>query len=61
MHQIGKSKFVAMMYGQFSGIVEIPAAIVGYIFASLVNNILPFALSFAAGAMLFVCVEDINK
>ncbi len=58
MHEAGKSKFVAMMYGQFSGIVEIPAAIIGYIFASLVNNILPFALSFAAGAMLFVCVED---
>jgi len=58
MHQYGKSKFVSLMYGQFSGIVEIPAAIIGYIFASTINNILPFALSFAAGAMLFVCVED---
>ncbi len=58
MHQYGKSKFKALMYGQFSGIIEIPSAIVGYIFASTINNILPFALSFAAGAMLFVCVED---
>ena len=58
MHQYGKSRFVSMMYGQFSGIIEIPAAILGYIFASLIQNILPFALSFAAGAMLFVCVED---
>lgn len=58
MHQYGKSKFVAMMYGQFSGIIEIPSAILGYIFATAINNILPFALSFAAGAMLFVCVED---
>ena len=58
MHQYGKSKFVAMMYGQFSGIIEIPSAIIGYIFATAINNILPFALSFAAGAMLFVCVED---
>ena len=58
MHQYGKSKFVAMMYGQFSGIIEIPSAILGYIFATTINNILPFALSFAAGAMLFVCVED---
>lgn len=48
-----------MMYGQFSGIIEIPSAILGYIFASLIQNILPFALSFAEfGAMLFVCVED---
>lgn len=58
MHQYGKSKFVSLMYGQFSGIVEIPSAIIGYLFASTINNILPFALSFAAGAMLFVCVED---
>lgn len=58
MHQYGKSKFVSLMYGQFSGVVEIPAAIMGYIFASTISNILPFALSFAAGAMLFVCVED---
>ncbi len=59
MHQYGKSKFVALMYGQFSGIIEIPAAIIGYLFASTINNILPFALCFAAGAMLFVCVEDL--
>lgn len=58
MHQYGKSKFISMMYGQFSGVIEIPAAILGYVFASLIQNILPFALSFAAGAMLFVCVED---
>lgn len=58
MHQYGKTKFQAFMYGQFSGIIEIPAAIIGYLFASTIHNILPFALSFAAGAMLFVCVED---
>lgn len=58
MHQYGKSKLTALMYGQFSGIIEIPSAIIGYLFASTINNILPFALSFAAGAMLFVCVED---
>ena len=58
MHQYGKTKFQSLMYGQFSGVVEIPSAILGYIFSSAINNILPFALSFAAGAMLFVCVED---
>ena len=59
LYQNGKSKWSSLMYGQFSGIIEIPAAIIGYIFASLISNILPFALSFAAGAMLFVCVEEL--
>ena len=59
MFQAGKSKFVSLMYGQFSGIVEIPAAIIAFIFASTVSNILPFSLCFAAGAMLFVCVEEL--
>jgi len=59
MFQAGKSKFVSLMYGQFSGVVEIPAALIGYLFASMISNILPFALSFAAGAMLFVCVEEL--
>lgn len=58
MHQYGKSKHTALMYGQFSGIIEIPSALIGYLFASTMQSILPFALSFAAGAMLFVCVED---
>lgn len=59
MHSNGKSKFKAMMYGQFPGFVELPSAIIGYLCASLMNGILPFALSFAAGAMMFVCVEDL--
>ena len=59
MHQSGKTKFQAIMYGQFSGIVEIPSALIGYFFATLINGILPFALSFAAGAMMFVCIEDL--
>ena len=59
MHQCGKSRFIAMMYGQFSAIVEIPAALLGFIFATLVNGVLPFALCFAAGAMFFVCIEEL--
>ena len=54
-----KSRFIAMMYGQFSAIVEIPAALLGFIFATLVNGVLPFALCFAAGAMFFVCIEEL--
>ena len=52
MHQCGKSRFKAMMYGQFS-------ALLGYAFATLINGILPFALCFAAGAMMFVCIEEL--
>lgn len=59
MYNAGKSKFTSLMYGQFSGIVEIPSAIIGYLFASTISNILPFSLCFAAGAMLFVCVEEL--
>ena len=59
MHQYGKSRLTSLMYGQFSGIIEIPSAIIGYLFATSIQNILPFALSFAAGAMLFVCVENL--
>lgn len=59
MHQCGKSRFIAMMYGQFSALVEIPAAVLGFIFATMITNVLPFALSLAAGAMLFVCIEEL--
>lgn len=59
LYQCGKSKIAALMYGQFSAIVEIPAALIGYIFASLINGLLPFALCFAAGAMMFVCIEEL--
>lgn len=59
MHQSGMSKFKAIMYGQFSALVEVPSAMIGFIFASLINNILPLALSFAAGAMIFVCIEEL--
>lgn len=59
MYQSGQSKFQALMYGQFSGIVEIPSAIIGYLFATFISSLLPFALCFAAGAMMFVCVENL--
>lgn len=59
MYECGKSKFISIMYGQFSALVEIPAALLGFVFAKTINNILPFALSFAAGAMMFVCIEEL--
>lgn len=48
-----------MMYGQYSALVEIPSALLGFLFAHLFSSILPFALSFAAGAMMFVCIEEL--
>ena len=59
LHKSGMSKLQATMYGQFSALVEIPSALIGFIFASFFHNILPFALSFAAGAMMFVCIEEL--
>lgn len=59
MHQSGMNKFKSMMYGQFSALVEVPSALIGFIFATFFHNILPFALSFAAGAMMFVCIEEL--
>jgi len=47
------------MYGQASGIVEPIAAVFGAMLASSVRSILPYALSFAAGAMVFVVVEEL--
>lgn len=59
MHQAGTSKFKAMMYGQYSALVEIPAALIGYLAATVFHSILPYALAFAGGAMLFVVVEEL--
>ncbi len=59
MHSYGKSKKSSFLYGQFSGIVEIPSAIIGYLFASSLDMLLPLTLCFGAGAMIFVCIEEI--
>lgn len=56
--QLG-SKNKAFLFGAFSGIVEPIAAIVGYFLATLIAGAMPWLLSFAAGAMLFVVVEDL--
>ncbi|CAF3502225.1 unnamed protein product [Rotaria sp. Silwood1] len=46
-------------YGQLSGLVEIIAGLLGVCFVQLANCLLPFSLSFAAGAMLFVVFNEI--
>ncbi len=46
-------------YGQLSGLVEIIAGILGVFFVQLASCLLPFTLSFAAGAMIFVVFNEI--
>lgn len=55
----GFSRMKAFMYGQFSGIVEPVAAVAGAALVIVAAPILPYALAFAAGAMLFVVVEEL--
>lgn len=58
----GASRKKAFFYGQASGIVEPIAGVLGVIFALTVQNILPFLLSFSAGAMIgVVCSELIPE
>ena len=47
------------MYGQASGIVEPIAGVLGAWAVLMMTPILPYALAFAAGAMIFVVVEEL--
>lgn len=55
----GFSRLKAFNYGQMSGIVEPIAGVLGAYLVLTVTPILPYALSFAAGAMIFVVVEEL--
>lgn len=55
----GMSRRRSFIYGQFSGMVEPVAAVIGVLAVTLIQPILPFALSFAAGAMIFVVAEEV--
>ena len=55
----GMKKKKAFFYGQASGIVEPISAILGFILVSIVRNILPFILTFASGAMIYVVAEEL--
>ena len=55
----GVSKGKSFMYGVMSGVVEPIGAILAIMLASLVTPILPYMLSFAAGAMIYVVVEEL--
>lgn len=55
----GNSKKHAFNMGQSSAIVEIFSALIGALLVSQMTVILPYALAFAAGAMIFVCIEEL--
>jgi zinc transporter, ZIP family len=59
LRQEGLSRRKAFMYGQLSGFVEPISAILGAILVTYVSVILPYALAFAAGAMIYVVVEEL--
>lgn len=55
----GYSKKRAMLFGGLSGIVEPVGATIAVLFAGLVVPIMPYLLSFAAGAMVYVVCEEL--
>lgn len=55
----GLSRFKSFLYGQASGMVEPIAGVLGAAAVFLIRPILPYALSFAAGAMIYVVVEEL--
>jgi ZIP family zinc transporter len=55
----GLSRQKSFWYGQLSGLVEPVAGVVGALMVTIFTGLLPYALSFAAGAMIFVVIEDI--
>jgi len=55
----GLSRLRSFWYGQLSGIVEPVAGVLGASLVVFAQPILPYALAFAAGAMIFVVVEEL--
>lgn len=55
----GISRTKAFMTGQLSGMVEIVAGVIGALAVTAVNGILPWALSFSAGAMIAVVCSEL--
>jgi len=55
----GMSRGKAFFYGQASALVEPVFCVIGALLVSVMAQVLPFALAFAAGAMIFVVVEEL--
>jgi ZIP family zinc transporter len=59
LHSSGKGKFRSFIGGMLSGIVEPIAALITILLANIVVPILPYLLSFAAGAMIYVVASEL--
>ncbi len=59
LHAEGKSKGRSFLYGTLSGVVEPIAAAITILAAGLIVPAMPYLLSFAAGAMMYVVVEEL--
>ncbi|MBN1218327.1 MAG: ZIP family metal transporter [Anaerolineae bacterium] len=59
LRRAGLSRVKSLWYGQLSAVVEPVAGVIGAVAVLASRTILPYALAFAAGAMIFVVVEDL--
>jgi zinc transporter, ZIP family len=59
LRRAGYSRFKSFWVGQASGLVEPAAGLIGAAAVLAAQSILPYALAFAAGAMIFVVVEEL--
>ncbi|HYE82001.1 MAG TPA: ZIP family metal transporter [Clostridia bacterium] len=55
----GFTRLKSFIYGQASGLVEPVAGVLGAMAVIIMKPILPYALSFAAGAMIYVVIEEL--
>jgi ZIP family zinc transporter len=59
LKRMGMSRTKSFLYGQSSAMVEPVAGVLGAVAVAFFTPILPYALAFAAGAMIFVVVEEV--
>lgn len=59
LRRMGMSRKKSFLYGQSSAIVEPIAGVLGAVAVTFFTPLLPYALAFAAGAMIFVVVEEV--
>ncbi|MFN4007302.1 MAG: ZIP family metal transporter [Chitinophagaceae bacterium] len=59
LRRLGLSRRRSFVYGSLSAIVEPIFAVIGAVAIMFMQSFLPFALAFAAGAMIFVVVEEV--
>jgi ZIP family zinc transporter len=59
LRQDGLSRFKSFLFGSLSGLIEIISGIIGYLLVLKITLLLPYLLSFAAGAMIYVVIQEL--